>query len=123
MTTTTFDTLGYAKRLEAAGFTRQQAEQEKNVAATQKKVDELNAQQAEAQNAALQKILESRDRELATRGDLRETELRLQKEIEGVRAEIKDAELRLLKWQIGIMLTGFGALAVIMAKGFGWLGF
>ena len=27
-----------------------QAEQEKNVAATQKKVDELNAQQAEAQN-------------------------------------------------------------------------
>ncbi len=113
MTTTTFDTLGYAKRLEAAGFTRQQAEVQA----------EIMRQQAEAQNAALQKILESRDRELATRGDLRETELRLQKEIEGVRAEIKDAELRLLKWQIGIMLTGFGALAVIMAKGFGWLGF
>lgn len=117
MTTTAFDTLGYAKRLEAAGFTRQQAEVQAEVQA------EIMRQQAEAQNAALQKILESRDRELATRGDLRETELRLQKEIEGVRAEIKDAELRLLKWQIGIMLTGFGALAVIMAKGFGWLGF
>lgn len=31
-------------------LTDKQAEQEKNVAATQKKVDELNAQQAEAQN-------------------------------------------------------------------------
>lgn len=32
---------------------------------------------------------------------------------------MKEMELRLLKWQIG----GWVALAAIMAKGFGWLGF
>lgn len=88
MTTTTFDTLGYAKKLEAAGFTRQQAE---------------------TQAEALKIILEN---QVATKQDLRETELRLQK-------EIRDTEMRLLKWQWGIAL----ALAAIMAKGFGWVGF
>ena len=66
---------------------------------------------------------EEQKKELATKGDLREesnairadvreTELRLQK-------EIKDVEYRLLKWQLGIGL----AIILIMAKGFGWLGF
>lgn len=44
--------------------------------------------------------------------DLRETGLNLKK-------EIRELELRLLKWQFGIAF----ALAAIMAKGFGWLGF
>lgn len=60
----------------------------------------------------LEKYDENQRNAVATKGDLRETELRLQK-------EIKDMELRLLKWQIG----GWVALAAIMAKGFGWLGF
>lgn len=60
----------------------------------------------------LEKYDENQKNAVATKGDLRETELRLQK-------EIKDIELRLLKWQIG----GWLALAAIMAKGFGWLGF
>ena len=69
MTTTTFDTLGYAKRLEAAGFTRQQAEAQA----------ELLREQAEAQNVAVQKILDSRNRELATRADMKDLDLRLLK--------------------------------------------
>ena len=60
----------------------------------------------------LEKYDENQRNAVATKGDLRETELRLQK-------EIKDMELRLLKWQIG----GWVALAAIMAKGFSWLGF
>ena len=60
----------------------------------------------------LEKYDENQRNAVATKGDLRETELRLQK-------EIKDMELRLLKWQIG----GWVALAAIMAKCFGWLGF
>ena len=53
----------------------------------------------------------------------------LKEEIQEVRAEIQDvrlevekvkaSELRLIKWQ----LSGWVALAAIMAKGFGWLGF
>lgn len=60
----------------------------------------------------LEKYDENPKNAAATKGDLRETELRLQK-------EMKEMELRLLKWQIG----GWVALAAIMAKGFGWLGF
>lgn len=60
----------------------------------------------------LEKYDENQKNAAATKGDLLETELRLQK-------EMKEMELRLLKWQIG----GWVALAAIMAKGFGWLGF
>lgn len=111
---------------------------------------------------ALVEVLERRGDKAATREDLRETELRMQTEIEKIRSETEkirleiketEAQLRteiekvraetekvrlevretearlrteiekvkydLLKWQIG----GWLALAAIMAKGFGWLGF
>ena len=65
-------------------------------------------------------------RNFATKGDVQDVRLEIEKvraelktDIEKVRAEIKETELRLLKWQLGIGL----ALAAIMAKGFGWLGF
>ena len=93
---------------------------------------------------ALVEVLERREDRAATKEDLRETELRMQVEIEKVRAEtekvrleVRETEARLktdiekvrgevekvkydlLKWQIG----GWISLAAIMAKGFGWLGF
>ena len=82
-------------------------------------------------------MLERREDRAATKEDLRETELRMQVEIEKVRAEtekirselktdiekvrgeVEKVKYDLLKWQIG----GWIALATIMAKGFGWLGF
>ena len=84
---------------------------------------ETMRRQADAQSAALQRALDRYDeasrRELATKGD-----------IQDVRLEMKSMEMRLLKWQLGIAaalgsftLAGFGTLAVVMAKGFGWLGF
>lgn len=109
MTTITFDTLEYARKLENAGFTRQQAEV-----------------QADALKKFALELDEKTRQELATKGDVRETELRLLKEIETVRKEIetvrcenKATEIRLLLWQAGIGL----ALTAIMAKGFGWIGF
>lgn len=109
MDTSTFDSLAYFEKLKAAG---------------------VPEQQATVQASALRDFSASLDaktrRELATKGDmalmrgeLRETELRLQKEIEEVRAEIQQVKYDILKWQIG----GWIALAAIMAKGFGWLGF
>ncbi len=92
MTVTTFDPLGYAKKLESVGFSREQAEVQANV-----------LRELADERAVTREYLDSR---------MREQELRLQ-------AEIKAAELRLLKWQLGI---GF-AIVVIMAKGFGWIGF
>ena len=89
MTTVTFDTLAYSKTLQDAGMPREQADALAN--AQKKAIDEMVAA-----------------KELATRGDIQDMRL----EIEKVRSE-------LLKWQLGIGL----ALAAIMAKGFGWLGF
>lgn len=120
MTTTTFDSLGYVRKLEEAGFTRQQAETQA----------EAMREQLEAQRTALQMTLDKYDeasrRELATKGDVQDVRL----EIEKVRAEVEKVKYDLLKWQIGLavalgsfMLAGFGGLAAIMAKGFGWLGF
>ncbi len=77
MASASFDTLGYTKKLEAAGFTRQQANSLREI------VDD---------RTVTKEFLDTRLREL---------------------------ELRLLKWQLGV---GF-AIVVIMAKGFGWIGF
>ncbi len=85
--------------------------------------------QAETQAAALQKALdkdEASRKDLAAKGDIQD----VCTEIQDVRLEMKSMEMRLLKRQLGIgaalgsfMFAGFGTLAVVMAKGFGWLGF
>ena len=100
MTAITFDTLAYSKTLQDAGMPVEQA-------------DAL----ARVQKAAIEDMLATK--EWATKADLRETELRLQAEIEKVRAEVQQNKYDLLKWQI----AGWVALAAIMAKGFRWLGF
>lgn len=95
MVTMAFDSLAYTRQLEKAGFTREQAEA-----------------QAEVFRTFADAVEERNRQDLATKGNLRETELRLQKEIQ----ELKYA---MLKWQIGVGIV----LAGMMAKGFHWLGF
>ena len=93
-----FDSLDYFEKLKDAGFTEKQAKVQASVLQT-----------------ALNMHDETSRKELATRGDVQDVRL----EIEKVRKEIRETELRLIKWQLG----GWVALAAIMAKGFGWLGF
>ena len=50
---------------------------------------------------------------------LREAYMHSQNQHPATKVDLKELELRLLKWQLAIGL----ALATIMAKGFGWLGF
>ena len=125
-----FDSQSYARRLEEAGFTPQQAE--------------ILKEHGEHLRAALQPLLrfyeETVHRDLATKGDVMDTRLEIERvraevervradlkvdiekvraEVEKVRAEVEKNKYDLLKWQIGI---GLGLVAV-MAKGFGWLGF
>ena len=133
--TQTFDSLGYFERLKDAGVPEPQARVQ---------ADALR-QQTEAQRVALQSALDRYDgtsrRELATKGDIQDLRGELKEDIQNVRSELKGdiqdvriemkgMELRLLKWQIGLavsilsfMLAGFGGLAAVMAKGFGWQGF
>ena len=127
MTTVTFDALGYFEKLKAAGFTEEQAKAQATAL----------REQTETQAAALQKALDKYDavsrKDLATRGNIQDVRVELQDvrtelkqdiqdvrlEIEKVRADVEKVKYDLLKWQIG----GWLALAAIMAKGFGWLGF
>ena len=102
MSMAAFDSIGYMRKLEASGVPRQQAEV-----------------QADTLRQALERVDEAQRKELATKADVRESELRLQKEIETVRKDIEHVKYDMLKWQLGIGL----AIIVIMAKGFGWLGF
>ena len=113
MTAITFDSLGYAKKLEEAGFTRQQAEIQAIVL----------REELEAQNNAFQRLIESYDessrKELATKGDVQDVRLEIEKVRAELKTDIEKVKYDLLKWQI----AGWVALAAIMAKGFGWLGF
>ena len=51
----------------------------------------------------LERFDESQRNANATKGDLRETELRLMKEIDGVRLEIQKAKAETIKWVTGII--------------------
>ena len=140
MTTLTFDSLGYVRKLEEAGFTRQQAEVQAEALRQQA---EMQAEALRQQTEALRRQLEERyaalrrelqqtlQRELdrydeaprrtrATRGDVQDVRF----EIAKVRGELnldiaKVTYQDLFRWVIGVWVI----LVVLLAKGFGWLRF
>ena len=84
MTTITFDTLAFVKRLKAAGF---------------------NEDQSEALSEAFKASQETSIKDLATKFDLKDLEIKMDRDF----AEIK-AEQRLIKWMMGFVLAGIAAL-------------
>ena len=86
MTTLTFDTHAYVKRLKEAGFTEVQAE---------------------AQATALADALKGSAADLATKADLKELELRLDARLEAMKAD-------LLKWVIGLFIAQVGLFAALV---------
>ena len=92
MTTMPFDTLGYAKKkLEEAGFTRQQAET-----------------QAAAFREFTALYEENARKELSTKMDVIQTEMRLTEKMENSKHEI-------LKWMMGLILAQTAVLAAVVA--------
>lgn len=113
------DTLGYFDRLMTAGVPEAQARIQA----------ELFREQADFQARELQEAIkqydEARSRELATRGDVHNVLLEVEKVRSELKTDIAKVKYDLLKWQIGlavgivtIMATGFGTMGMIMAKGF-----
>lgn len=93
MTTTTFDTLAYAKRLRDAG---------------------VPEPQAEAQSSALADALKQSASELATKQDVQEVR-RDMKELElSLRRDIAELKADLLKWVIGLLLVQTGLFAALV---------
>lgn len=97
-----FDALEYFENPKSAGVPEAQARVQANALRVFSSVQEENIK-----------------KELATKGDFSD----IKSEIAEINARLRETELRLkyslLKWQFGIAF----ALAAIMAKGFGWLGF
>ena len=149
MAAITFDSLDYFEKLKDAGVPEAQAKVQANTLQTAlNRYDEASRKdlatrgdlqdvrselKEEIQNVRTELKEDIQDVRLEVekvRAQSRESELRLQAEIEKVRKEIQGTETRLIKWQLGIaagivsvMLTGFGAMATIMAKSLGWSGF
>ena len=141
MTSITFDTLAYSKKLTKLGFTQEQAEGFAMLAREQNEVNNAELQKLKAEIVeGVQAKLNTRDKpddsersKLATKSDVADVRLEVGKvrgevekvcgEIEKLRGETKSRETRLILWVGGIIGTVFIGLVGVMAKGFGWLGF
>ena len=133
MTSITFDTLAYSKKLTKLGFTQEQAEGFARLAREQNEVNNAELQKLKAEIVeGVQAKLNTRDKpddsersKLATKSDVADVRLEVGKvrgEIEKLRGETKSRETRLILWVGGIIGTVFIGLVGVMAKGFGWLG-
>ena len=66
--------------------------------------------QAVALSDALKKTQEVRQDELVSRGDLQLETEKVRREIETVRLDMKEQELRLIKWVVGSALASVGVI-------------
>jgi len=70
----------------------------------------------------IEEISNIKSKELATRGDLREVELKLTKEIEAVRLKIEEAKSSTIKWVAGLLAAQAAAIiAAVIAIIFAFL--
>lgn len=123
-----FSAVDYIQELRQADFTERQAEAvvkivERQAQVIQEQKNDIDKQKSQIDN------LTSKD--LVTKGDVRESELRLLREIEIVRKEIevvrKEIEvvrhdtLKFVIWTgVGVILTLVGTLGGMIAHGFHW---
>lgn len=99
MTTLTFDTLAYVKKLREAG------------------VDE---KQAEAQAAALATVLKSGTGDLATQRDVESLRSDLKRDLEVLRSELKkdiaETKAELIRWVVGVGILQTALIVGILAR-------
>jgi len=89
MATVTFDTLKFANQLKTAG---------------------VPAGHAEAEAKALSEVFETNLSELATKADLREVEIKIEKTELALRQEMSNLKFELLKWFTGLAIAQAGLL-------------
>ena len=104
MTAVAFDTLAYARRLKAAGFTEPQAEAQAEALA-----EALASGMAELATKADVEALAT-----ATKADLRDLELRLDARFAAVHRDMEALKADLLKWVIGLFIAQVGLFAALV---------
>lgn len=105
MTAITFNTIENIKKFRQADFTQTQAETAAEVIEQQSQI--IHDQQIELETLKSIKI--------ATKEDIRESELKLQKEIAEVKKDIAQIESRLIKW---VFMVELGASTLICGATF-----
>jgi len=116
-----FSAVDYIHDLRQADFTERQAEAVTKIIERQTQIIQEQKNDIDKQKHQIDSLT---SKELATKGDIslvrggiRETELRLQKEIETLRHET----LRFVIWTgVGVVLTLIGTLGGMIAHGFHW---
>jgi type IV secretory pathway component VirB8 len=62
----------------------------------------------------IEELIDSKKQELATKGDLREVELKLTKEIEAVKLKIEEVKSSTIKWVAGLLVAQAGVIITIV---------
>ena len=103
--TATFDTLEFAKTLQAEGFQTKQAEGlSKALRQAFQSADNGRQEELKAIEAKLQDELKSSRNELATKGDV----LALKGDIFAIKGDLAALEARLIKWNVATIIAAAG---------------
>ena len=94
MTSTTFDTLSYAKKLQGLGFSPEQAEGF-----------------AQLQQEVIRSYDEASRKDLATKGDIQDVRM----EIQSVRVEMQAMKHDILRWMVGGFLAQTAVIVAILS--------
>ena len=104
MSTIILDTLEFATKLKAGGFTEQQAETQARAIAEIVEKQLATRQDVEAREADLKRDIHESENRLEVR--IKELEISLRKDIEVLRAEVKrdiaETKAELIRWVVGV---------------------
>ena len=90
MSAIAFDSLLIANRFRNAGFTRKQSE------------------------VFAETLHEILDDDIATKGDIKSSEIALMKEIADIRKEIAESKVEIIKWVVGLLLAQTGVIVALV---------
>jgi hypothetical protein len=118
MSTIILDTLEFATKLKAGGFTEQQAETQARAIAEIVEKQLATRQDIEAREAELLRDIHESESRLEIR--LKELEVSLKKDIEILRAETKkdiaEAKAELIRWVVGVGVLQLTIITALLLK-------
>jgi len=118
MSTIILDTLEFATKLKAGGFTEQQAETQARAIAEIVEKQLATRQDVEAREADLKRDIHESENRLEVR--IKELEISLRKDIEVLRAEVKrdiaETKAELIRWVVGVGVLQLTIITALLLK-------
>jgi len=118
MSTIILDTLEFANKLKAGGFTDQQAETQARAIAEIVEKQLATKQDVEARDTDLKRDIHESENRLEVR--IKELEICLRKDIEVLRAEVKrdiaESKAELIRWVVGVGVLQLTIITALLLK-------